>query len=202
MALTVAELQALVKAQNLQYFVHPERPALMLNVSAMFGGYHFVIALELEGTFLQFRTLEYLHCPNDHRHLPAVLRVLAEINYRARLVKLGWDPSDGEIVAYADVWLQDGTLTKEQFGRIVQNFVPVIDLSYGRLKQTLETGKDPGERDPLDLLAEAAGGSGGLPAKLAELVKKLRGEAEQEKKKAGDKGKKADDTREPDFSTI
>jgi hypothetical protein len=199
MALTLDELQQLLKAQSLQYFVHPERPAVMLSISGLGGSYRFVVTLEVEGTFLQFRSIEYLYCAAEHRHLGAVLRVLGEINYRARLVKFGWDPADGEIVAYADAWLQDGTLTSDQFGRMMHNYVSVIDISYPRITQTLETGKDPGEKDPFQALVEA-GKAGGLPGKLAELVKKIRERGGEEGKEEEKKGE--DQKREPDFSKI
>ncbi len=200
MALTLEQLKSLVDGEGMHYFLAPDRAALLLGFRGMFGRYQVLINLELEGTFLQFRTMGYLNCPSDHPHLTAVLKVLGSINYQKRFVKLGWDPNDGEIAVYADAWLQDGTLTQSQFGRMMNNYLPVLDVSYGRLKKTMETGEDPGEDDPATTLASALGGSGAsLPPELAKLVEKLQGKG---KKPPEDEGKKSPGGEGPDVSEI
>jgi hypothetical protein len=76
------------------------------------------------------------------------------------MAKFGWDESDGEIVVYADHWIMDGKVTQEQFSRMLHNYLPAVDLSYARITKAMETGKDPGELDPqqmLSLLLEQAG---------------------------------------------
>jgi len=191
MALTLNGLKKLVEGAGLRYFVAPDRPVIMLGAEGLNGRYQFVISLEDEGKFLQFRTISYLHCPGDHPHLPEVLKVLGSVNYRTRLVKLGWDPNDGEIVGYADIWLVDGAITQDQFTRMLHNFIPAIDLSYPRLTQALEAGKDPGEVDPEEMMRRVLGGRG-LPGPLRSLLEKLLGKKEPE----GKEGKP------PDFSSI
>jgi hypothetical protein len=104
-----------------------------------------------------------------------VLKVVGEENYRRRLVKIGWDPADGELVAYADVWIEDGTLTQQQFSRMLHVYLPVMDMAYGRLKKTIETGHDPGEQSLKDMLGTVLEREGkGLPKKTRDLLKKLR----------------------------
>ena len=191
MPMTMDQLQGLVRGQDLKYFVDPDRPALLLTVQGLHGIYRFVILLQDDGEFLQFRSLTYLHCTTGHRHLSEVLKVLGEINITKRLVKFGWDPSDGEIIAYADVWILDGTLTSQQFARMLENYLPTIDLGYGRIKATLESGTDPGEEDPAQSLEVA---SGGLPAELRKLLAALRGGG------ADDETDEEDD--EPGYETI
>ena len=111
MALTLDELQGLLKAQDFKYFVHPERPALMLGARGAHGSYQIIISLQENGEFLQLRTLQYLYCKADDPHLDVALRVVAQLNYMIRMAKWGWDPTDGEIDVCADVWIEDGTLT-------------------------------------------------------------------------------------------
>ncbi|HSH76075.1 MAG TPA: YbjN domain-containing protein [Longimicrobiales bacterium] len=183
--MTMDELQALVRGQDLKYFVDPDRDALLLGVRGLHASYRFVISLQVDGTFLQFRTIDYLQCGADHPHHALVLRVLAAINVEKRLVKFAWDASDGEIVAYADVWLEDGTLTERQFRRMLQNFMPTVDFAHERIRQTLESGRDPGEEGILEALTT---GASGLPPDLSALLEKLRkGESgEDEGDDAGD----------------
>ena len=152
MALTLDKLKQLATAEGLKFMAAPERQALLLMFSGMNGGsYQVVMPVELDGRFLQFRTVAYMHCTLDNPNLGAVLRVIGDLDYRLRLTKFGWDPSDGEIVGYADLWLEDATLTQKQFSAMLHVYLPAIDLAHARLTTTMETGRDP----------EAGGGSGG-----------------------------------------
>jgi hypothetical protein len=177
MALTFEKVQHLIKGEKLKFYIDPDRPVARFGISGTFGKYEVIVHLEEEGRFLQLRTLSYLTCPKDHSHLSAVLAVLGAENYRRRLVKFGWDSSDGEIVAYADLWVMDSDVTQAQFGRMMSNFLPVIDESFHRIKTTLETGKDPGEEDAGRVIAGKSGGPGGsggaLPPALRGLLDKL-----------------------------
>lgn len=180
MAMTLDELKKLFEAEDIKYFVDPNRAALLASFRGIGDDSHRVLAkLELDGMFLQFRTIGWLSCPDDHPSLTAVLKVIGAENYRRRLVKLGWDPADGELVAYADVWLMDGKLTKQQFSRILHNYLPVMDLGYLRLKKTIETGHDPGQQEPGEALKRMLEGEGrGLPDAVRELLEKLRGKGD------------------------
>lgn len=175
MAMTMEQLRQLAEQADLRYFLDPRRDALLFGARGMNGNFQIVVQLELEGAFLQFRSLDNLHCPVDHPHLQTVLRVIAEINYHTRLLKLGWDPRDGEIVAYADMWVADGTVGTDQFQQVVRNYFSALDITHARLRQTLDTGQDPGEEDPqtiMQRLLEQMGGS--LPPALRELLDKMQ----------------------------
>jgi hypothetical protein len=161
MAITFEKLQERMKAQGLRYFIAPDAPMLRLGVTGLFGTYEIAVMLLDDGQFLQFRTVNYHSCPRQRPHLDAVLRLLALINFQKRLVKFGWDPSDGEIMAYADLWIMDGDATQDQFARLLANFLPSIDLTSVRIAKVLETGEDPGEIDQATLMARLAEGGGG-----------------------------------------
>ena len=152
MALSFDQLQDLMKGEGLHYFMAPDRPAVRFSVAGVFGKFDLVIHLQEDGRFLQFRTLNYAECPAAHPHLFQVLKLLGLVNYQKRLLKLGWDPASGDIIAYADLWVMDGQVTQEQFHRMLHNFVPGIDTSQVRIRATLETGNDPGEPDPTAIL--------------------------------------------------
>lgn len=144
MALTLDELRRLADAVDFRYFIDPKSPTLLCAAQGRAGSYQFVMSLQLEGKFLQLRTLQYQRCPAGHAHLLSVLRVLAEINTQLRFMKFGWDAKDGEVLAFGDVWLMDAGLTQQQFTRLLSNFLPSIDEQYPRISQTIATGRDPG----------------------------------------------------------
>lgn len=152
MAISMDQLKRLLDNEGLRYFLDPRRDAVMLSGGGMFGVYQCVILLEMNGTFLQFRSLAYAHCTQQHPQLAAVLRLLAEVNYLKRMFKIGWDADDGEITAYLDVWIEDNTLTQAQFGQVLRLYFSVLDSTNRRLRQVLETGKDPGELGAEDIV--------------------------------------------------
>lgn len=174
MAITFEELQKLVKNEGMRFFVDPHQAHLMLGIAGMFGRYHVLIMLLNDGEFLQIRSVNNLYCRPDHPHWLEVQRVLGALNLGYRLVKFAWDASDGEIIAFADLWLMDNALTQKQLNRIFANFMPALDVASERLRKTIETGKDPGAMRPEDMIKRLAGSSAGLPAALEELLKKLQ----------------------------
>jgi hypothetical protein len=179
MALTLEQLKQYLEAQGIRnYFEAPDRPAILAGFQGANGSYQVLVHLEIEGTFLQLRTLNWLRCPPDHPALGELLKAVADINFRRRLVKIGWDPVQGELAAYADVWIEDGTLTPQQFVRMLSVYLPVMDMAYGRLKATMETGRDPGDPSLEDLVATATGGGAGaggaVPDKVRRLLDELR----------------------------
>jgi hypothetical protein len=177
MALTLDQLKQLAEQADLRYFIEPHGKGLLIGIRGIHGSYQIMLVLEVDGKFLQFRTIDNPYCPIGHPHLLEVLKVIGAINYRMRLIKLGWDPNDGEIIAYADLWVMDGTVSPGQFEHMTQNFFSALDDSFRRLKQALETGKDPGEEDQAATLKRALDQLGGsLPPPLRELLEKLQGE--------------------------
>lgn len=167
MTMTIDRLKELCEGEDLKYFLAPDRPMVLVGFGGINGSYQVVIPIEVDGRFIQIRTTGYLKCPADHPSVNAVLAILGALNYKLRMIKFGWDPSDGEIVAYADVWIEDGDLTQKQFSRILKSLVPGIDLNFKRLSEAIETGKDPGEESPASVLA------GDLPEEMRGLIDRL-----------------------------
>lgn len=158
MTLVLSELRELLEAEGLRYYLIPDQDGVFLNMKGEYNKHQFKILIELEGNFLQFRSIDYLHCPMDHPNLDATLRVLGEINYRLRLVKFGWDPTDGEIAVYVDLWMMDAVVTQGHFSQMWNIFAQIMDDEYPRLKAAIETGVGlDGGSDP------EFGSSGGSP---------------------------------------
>lgn len=144
MALTLDQLRRLADSINFRYYLDPNSPTLLCGAQGKSGTYQFVMSLQLDGRFLQLRTIRYQLCQANHPHTAAALRVLAELNHQLRFVKFGWDPKDGEVMAWGDIWLVDAGLTQAQFSRVLSNFLPAIDDQYPRVSKTIATGRDPG----------------------------------------------------------
>jgi hypothetical protein len=169
MALSIEKLKSLLEGEKLKYFLDPAMDKIMLGAKGMNGSYQLLILLEVENTFIQFRSMNYHSCPADHEHVGATLKLLGELNYHLRFLKFGWDPSDGEIVVYGDAWIEDGDLTQKQFGRMIHAYLTMMDLNNVRIDKTIRTGEDPGDIRP----KEGGGAPSGLPTEMVELLRKL-----------------------------
>jgi hypothetical protein len=145
MSYDLPQLRELLDTEGLRYYLIPDREGVMLNLNGEFGKFQFMILLEAEGEFLQFRSMEYLYCPRDNANLDATLQTLGELNYRLRLMKFGWDPADGEIAAYVDLWIMDAVITQGQFSRMVQAYMTILDDEYPKLKKAVEDGVGPAD---------------------------------------------------------
>jgi hypothetical protein len=162
--ITIDELKSRADQQGLKYFVAPDRPALMMGFGGVAGSYQVIMLVELDGRFLQFRTVGYDKCPSEHPHIEAVLRVIGALDYKYRVTKFGWDPNDGEIVGYADLWLEDAKLTQQQFAMMLGSFIPAIDQGHARISKTMESGVDPeGSGRKGAILPTDTGGPGPRP---------------------------------------
>lgn len=144
MTYVLPQLRELLEAEGLRYYLIPDREGVMLNLKGEHGRFQFMILLEEGGEFLQFRSMEYLYCPKDHPNLEATLQTLGELNYRLRLMKFGWDPTDGEIAAYVDLWIMDAEITQEQFSRMAQAYMNILDDEFPKLQAAIESGVAPG----------------------------------------------------------
>ena len=178
MTISLDDLQSLLNAGGVKFFIAPDQPLLMMTFEGLTGHYQMVMHIDMDGRFLQFRTIGYLRCPPDHPNLHPVLRVLGQLDYQLRLTKFGWDPADGEIVGYADLWLEDASLGQAQFSAMLQCFLSGIDLNHGRIEKTIETGTDPGEVQPEQVLADARSR---LPPELRDAVDKLAEKPQSDK---------------------
>lgn len=148
MSITVDRLKSLLDAQGVRYFLDPHRPVILANFAGLFGAYQVVFQVDLDGRFLLIRTLGYGSCPTSHPHCQAVLQVLGNLNFQMRCTKWGWDPSDGEIVACVDVWLEDASVTEKQFAQWLSVFLPSIDMAHRRIAEAMSSGIDPGVSVP------------------------------------------------------
>ncbi len=156
MALSFEDLQTIIKGAELNFFVHPQDPVLMVGVNGYTSHFQFTVNLMDEGSFLQFRSVNYLGLRNGHPHDDALRRLLLELNYQYRIVKFAWDIRDGEVAVYADLFLADNTPTPTQVTNLMWFFVSMLDRNHPRIKQVIETGADPGEIDPEQLRQQPA----------------------------------------------
>jgi hypothetical protein len=146
MPMTIDQVRGWFDASQVRYMVEPHDGSLMFGGTGE-AGQHFMIRLlvEAEGSWMQLRSIGFMKCPPDHKHLAPVLRLLAFLNYEYRCLKLGWDPVDGEIACYADLLVADSSVTQGQVYGLIGFFVNRLSDVHPRIMVALATGQDPGE---------------------------------------------------------
>ncbi|MBN1629474.1 MAG: hypothetical protein JW990_06915 [Thermoleophilia bacterium] len=155
MAITVEEIGCLLDGEGLKYCMDSDH--IMLGMTGLHSSYVLVLETALEGRFMRIRTMRLAFCPEQHPNFVPLLRLLGEMNYELSGIKLGWDPSDGEVDATAEATVEDTQPTQSQFHALLSRFLPQLDLGYRRISQTISTGEDPGELAHEDLLALMSG---------------------------------------------
>jgi len=129
------------------------------------------VRLSNEGQVLQMCVS--LMKASDSRYRSVLLQALLHLSFQYKLLKFGFDPSDGEIVIDIDICLSGGAaLPASQMNRCIRLLKGVTASSARRIIKIKATGEDPGEEDGAEgqvaqiarLLAEreaARSGSGG-----------------------------------------
>ncbi len=100
-----------------------------------------------DGTMFQLRTVG-LFRDGDRDNTLAVQSLLLDLNRRYKMVKFVYDPTDGEVVAWVDVYLGQGELTSVQVDRCLTTLSTVALPQRDRIRTMATTGEDTGEASP------------------------------------------------------
>lgn len=156
MATTLQAIAQFLNRRNWRYEVNEAESCIITGVQAEHVD-RFLIVLRLSegGEFLQFQAPRILQVP-DHLYKGVLLQTMAHIEYQVKMLRLEYDPTDGEVQASIELALEDAPLTERQFNRCLDALVQLVDQeAMPRLQAVLTTGEDPGQRGLAERLAEA-----------------------------------------------
>lgn len=117
---------------------------------------NFLIVLQLSegGAFFQLQAPQILMVP-DHVFKGVMLQTMAHIQYQVKMLRLEYDPMDGEVRASIELPLEDAVLTERQFNRCLDELVYWVDNEVmPRLQSVLATGEDPRQAAIIAQMAE------------------------------------------------
>ena len=124
MAMNISQVKTLLDSLEKRYFSDEEREQLLLPCNCSGKRVHVLLDLQLDGKFLQLRSRDLPKIDRDHKFALAIFEELLAFDYQTRFIKIGRDPSDDEVLAFGDVWLEDdGELTAQQLNSALSNFV-------------------------------------------------------------------------------
>lgn len=137
MATTLEQLTGLLDACGKKYTAIGEPNAVVLPLETDGEALAVLIRLHSGGELIQLRSSAALFIEDSHPKLEAAARLMLELNAENRFVKMCRDPSDGEVMARGDVWLEDAQLTQAQLDRTVDCFFSLLAEAKKRLAATL-----------------------------------------------------------------
>jgi hypothetical protein len=145
MATTLADIKVLLEGLGRRFFANDARDMLVLPYRCTGKTMNVILDLQHEGRFLQFTIRDFDAVPKDGASSVALLEEMLALNFEMKFIKLGRDPSDGEVVGYGDLWIEDGGIAPFQLDRMLGNFVSSMVEAQGRLELAAATGMS--ERD-------------------------------------------------------
>jgi len=148
MGMTFDNVKTLLDTEQLNYFIHPNAPTAMFRLNGSNGSLGLIVSLQMNGEFLKIASFDYAKCPSDSLHVPALLRLLNELNAGIRWIKWSWDPQDGDISVQGDMWVMDNQPTQKQFRRMLENIIPSLEEHLPRINHVIQTGQDTGINPP------------------------------------------------------
>jgi len=107
---------------------------------------------------VQFRWIGMLMAP-DRSYRTELVKAILDANDRYKIAKFGLDTDDGEVAAYIDLILADGTVTAGQLRRCMGVLLTVVLPVRRRLAAIVRTGRDPG---PVGISRDRAAAAGRL----------------------------------------
>lgn len=145
MATTLSQLASYLDRRDWRYQIDRDNQCIITGVKAQ-NLDHFIIILNLSenGEYLQCQAPQ-IFTLQDHIYKGPFLQTMATIQFQVKMLRLEYDPSDGEVRASIELPLEDSQLTQRQFDRALSGLIQLVDHhAIPRLRQTLATGTDPG----------------------------------------------------------
>ncbi len=160
MAITISELESCIKESGInQLFADPANNVIMVPIGTEMGNHNVMCHLDENGEYLRIFIPNFFNYSGKDDKLTDMLTVLMHMNYQRKGVKFGYDPDDGDFSVACEAFIEDGTVTTQQFGRWLSLLLISTDEALDRLQNLRITGKDPGEGGVLRWLKKKLGGS-------------------------------------------
>lgn len=136
MAITKEQVERALDQVGLKH--HKVEDHILILMGAENTNLQLLVGVFEDGEYIDVSALKISECDSDSPNLEAVLEVLAHANYRYRLTKFGWDPSDGEIRARTCLPIEDNTrVTAEQMRGLIGMLTAVVDETWPDLQSAL-----------------------------------------------------------------
>jgi hypothetical protein len=155
MATTINAIAQYLDNRNWKYVIDEAKSLIVTGVKAE-NVEELVIAIQLlrEGESVQIYVPQLLNV-KDSVFKGVLFQSILSFLWDYYLVRVEYDPRDGEIRASIDLLLEDSTLTERQCDRALSVLVEVVDTHLmPRMQAILATGNDPGRKQLAERMLE------------------------------------------------
>jgi len=181
MAFTLEEIVAYLKNDEMKFDIDKEKHVLRLGLTDGNEKGLVTITAQEDGELFSLymdpmnENNEAFDIPLDHPHLNLVLPQLLFANFRTKFGTWEYDPRDGDLRFAIEFPVEDGTITQNQFNRIINCVTSMFEFQ-AKFRHILEKGSLPSEKNEDD--------------ELLALLEKVLGQfkAEETKESAGKEG--------------
>jgi len=111
-----------------------------------------VIGVEEDGEFIRFVSPFCYVCKNQE-HFDAVTQVCNEANRALNMIRVEFDPADGEVRLAVDLPLEDAVLTQRQLIRSLMSLPSAVERFDEMFRAAVETGEVISPEDPEEFRA-------------------------------------------------
>lgn len=183
MPINLEQLEAHLVAEGLKYRLTDEGYLLTGFATRHYvgpggrEGVAIAIRLDEDGEHVEF-TAPQLYTSRGCRHPAALFEALLAITMRTKLIRFEYDPADGEVRCSIESAVEDGSLTRRQFLRMLHCLPESIDRWDPVIRAAMDSGvvnleTVAGGAEHLARLAAVEASAGGID-RLEELVKRAK----------------------------
>jgi hypothetical protein len=145
MSIKMERLESYLLAERLKFRTHEEGHLVVgfetRHYVAPGGVRGIAIAVRLgeRGEYLEF-IAPGLYDIQECRHSDAVRKLLLAITQRSKMIRFECDPTDGEIRCSIECPIEDGTVTRRQFVRMLKAIPELLDNWDSAIRAAMDTG--------------------------------------------------------------
>ena len=145
MAINLEQLEACLVELGLKYRLEEEGHAVIGFATRTYRhddgrqGVAIAVSVTEEGEFLEL-TAPHLYDARKCRDPGRLYQCLLDITMRTRLVRFEHDPADGEIRCTVSFPVEDGSITRRQFRRLLEAIPRAIDRWHPVIRRAIDEG--------------------------------------------------------------
>ncbi len=169
MAIGIQKIEQALDDRGIRYH-REDDTTILTGVKGEHAKIGLVLRLLEAGEYLDVRTLNFATVESDHPRFDDAIELLSEWNSDRKILKIGWDPDDGEVVCLLSIPLEDNEdLPVIQFHTGLFALIATCDELYAELEPIISDTKGPRKKKPprrhKDDDAASPGESGGAETK-------------------------------------
>jgi len=146
MPVNMKQIESQMNEHGFKYYLDPEQQTMIVPVPADGDLLNITVTLAEEGEYIQCQIPCFVNAKKAVDR-EALLVEMLHLNYKLKMVKLGFDPTDDEINVEIGLPVEDGALTDRQLSRMFGVMFHMMNDCRPALIELINTGKSSKEME-------------------------------------------------------